>query len=131
MADVRDSSAARFVLNGVLAAVVHFVTLRLCLQVVGVPSAGISNTMAALAGTTASFFGNRHFVFRSSQAAAWPQFVRFWMLYGGLSLVQGIWLFGWTDVAGLDYRIGFVLGLALQIAGAYFGGRHWVFKSPS
>jgi len=119
----------RFVLNGAFAACVHFAALVFLLSVAGLPSAGLANGIAAIAGVGASFFGNRHFVFRAQSESVWHQLGKFGLLYSLLALMHGGLLLLWTDLAGLDYRIGFLLGAAVQALCTYIGGRHWVFRA--
>lgn len=128
MADALASQPARFLLNGLAATAVHFIILAFCLHVLQLRSAGVSNVLAALGGITISFFGSRHFVFRAQRESIGCQLRRFWLLYLALSLVQGLVLFLWSDLAGLDYRAGFLIGVAIQAISSYYGGRHWVFK---
>jgi len=90
--------------------------------------AGLANTLAAGGGIAASFIGSRHFVFRAQREPLLGQLSRFWALYLALALVQGAWLFLWTDLARLDFRPGFLIGVAIQTVGAYYGGRQWVFS---
>lgn len=128
---MRAAEALRFVANGIAATAAHYLVLVLLLDGVGLRSAGVANMLAAAVGITASFLGSRHFVFRAAAGRALPQLARFWVLYLLLALLQGLILFLWTDLAGLDYRIGFLIGTAVQAAGAYLGGRSWVFRRPS
>lgn len=118
----------RYVFNGIAATCVSYAVLYACLHLAHIPSAGASNLLAAIAGITASFFGNRHFVFPGSRESVWHQLARFWLLYAVLALMQGAVMFIWTDLAGLDYRLGFLLGTFLQMVCSYFGGKQWVFK---
>lgn len=111
-----------------MATFVHFLVLIVCYRMIGLPSAGVSNAIAAIAGVSVSFLGNRHFVFQATRESAWTQLSRFWGLYVALTLMQGALLFAWSDIAGLDYRMGFMIGVALQAVCTYYGGRHWVFK---
>ena len=126
--DVLDSQVVRYAINGVVATGVHYLALTLCLNVLQVPSAGVSNALAATAGIGCSFLGNRHFVFRSVTEPALVQLGRFWVLYTVLAFFQGVILYLWSDIFGLDYRAGFLLGTGVQVCCTYFGGRHWVFS---
>lgn len=128
---MRGAEALRFVANGLAATAAHFLVLALLVEGVGLGSAGLANTLAAAVGITVSFLGSRHYVFRATRHAALPQLARFVALYALLALAQGLILFLWTDLAGLDYRIGFLIGTALQAAGAYLGGRFWVYSRAS
>jgi len=129
MVDLFAHQPARYVANGLAAAGVHFSVLWLCLVPGQLGSAGVANLLASLAGIAASFVGNRYFVFRAGAEPIWAQLARFWVLYAMLSAMHGLVLLAWTDLLGLDYRIGFLLGAALQAVITYFGGKHWVFRA--
>lgn len=118
----------RYVINGLVATCVSYAVLNFCLRVLHVPSAGVANFVAAIFGITASFIGSRHFVFPGAAESVWHQLARFWALYAVLAGMQAAVLFVWTDLARLDYRIGFIIGTFLQMVCSYFGGKHWVFK---
>lgn len=120
--------ALRFVVNGLFAAAVHFAVLFMLLEVVGLASAGIANLMAAIVGISVSFLGNRHFVFRSASQPLARQALRFGLLYAAMALMHGLVLFAWTDQAGRDYRVGFLLATGLQVIGSYLGNRWLVFR---
>jgi putative flippase GtrA len=118
----------RYLINGGVATCVSYATLSGCIHLLRIPSAGISNIIAAVFGITVSFLGSRYFVFPGAAESIWHQLARFWILYAVLALLQGAVLYLWTDLAGLDYRAGFVIGTVLQMICSYFGGKHWVFK---
>ena len=118
----------RYVLNGLAATCVSYAVLNACIHLAHVPSAGMANFIAAIAGITASFLGNRHFVFPGSTESVWHQLARFWALYAVLALMQATVMFLWSDVAKLDYHVGFLIGTFLQMVCSYFGGKFWVFK---
>jgi putative flippase GtrA len=121
--------AARFVANGLLAAGVHFAVLWLLIERVGLPSAGLANLLAAVVGITVSFLGNRHFVFRAASGPWRGQALRFVGLYAATALMHGAVVFGWTDMAGWDYRGGFLLATGLQVIVSYLGNRRLVFRA--
>jgi putative flippase GtrA len=118
----------RYLINGLAATCVSYAVLNLCIHVFHIPSAGVANFVAAIFGITASFLGSRHFVFPGTTESVWHQLARFWVRYAVLALMQAGVLFVWTDWAGLDYRVGFLIGTFLQMVCSYFGGKHWVFK---
>lgn len=128
IANVLAYQPVRYVINGIGATCVHYAVLNACIHLVHVPSAGVANLLAAITGITVSFLGNRHFVFPGTTESVWHQLARFWMLYAILAMMQGAVMFAWSDLAGLDYRAGFLLGTFLQMACSYFGGKLWVFK---
>jgi putative flippase GtrA len=123
-----DMMVARYVVNGLAATVVHFAVLSFNLDVLGMESAGLANFIAALFGITASFIGSRYFVFRAAAGRLLPQLASFATLYALLAMAHGIILYLWTDRAGLDYRLGFLVATGFQVAVSYFGNKTIVFK---
>lgn len=126
----RHREILRFIANGLVATGVHFAVLTFNLQVLGFESAGLANLCAAVAGISASFLGNRFFVF----AAAEPQplltqAIKFSGLYGAIAVLHGAVLWLWSDVWGLDYRLGFLLATGMQVTLSYIGNKLLVFKS--
>lgn len=120
----------RFIVNGLVATAVHYGVLTLNLQVLGFGSAGLANLCAAVAGITASFVGNRFYVFAGSVRQPWlPQALKFSGLYGAIAVLHGAVLWLWTDRLGLDYRLGFLIATVLQVSLSYVGNKLLVFKS--
>lgn len=118
----------RFVVNGLFAACVHFALLTLNLKVLGMPSAGLANFVAAIGGTTASFFGCRYYVFRAVRQPMLAQAAGFGGVYLLTAIVHGGVLYAWTDLAHLDYRIGFLLATLLAMILTYLGNKRLVFR---
>lgn len=121
---------ARYIVNGVAATAIHFGVLSFGLEVLKLPSAGLANLVAAAFGITASFLGSRYFVFRRPDEPMGRQAARFGALYAAIALLHALVLALWTDVAGLDYRIGFLLATGLQVVLSYWGNKRLVFNSP-
>lgn len=119
----------RYIINGLLATALHFAILTFNLEVLQIPSAGVANFIAACIAITFSFFSSRHFVFRAAHAPVVRQAVFFVVLYALLAVAHGVILYLWTDRAGLDYRIGFLLATCVQVAGSYIGNKLLVFKT--
>ena len=119
---------ARYVINGIVATAAHFSVLTFNLKVMKIPSAGIANLIAAIVGILVSFTGSRYFVFRAHEKSIYAQFVRFSLLYACIALLHACVLFGWTDLAGLDYRTGFLLATGFQVVLSFWGNKHLVFK---
>ena len=117
----------RFVVNGVTAAAVHFAALTVLIEVFHVPSAGLANFIAALFGITASFIGNRYFVFRGHANSIASQLWRFAALYGVTASMHAGVLYVWTDLLHFDYRIGFLIASGLQMLLSYTGNKLLVF----
>ena len=127
---MKDSTATivRFLLNGIVATGVHFTLLWTNLHVFHVPSFGVANMIAAVFGITTSFLGSRYYVFRAASTPMHHQAWKFGLLYGALALMHGVVLYLWSDRAGLDYRIGFILATCIQVVCSYFGNKRLVFK---
>ena len=119
----------RYLINGLLATALHFGILTVNLEVLQLSSAGLANFIAACIAITVSFFSSRHFVFRAAHAPVLRQAIFFVVLYGLLAVAHGVILYLWTDRAGLDYRIGFLLATCVQVAGSYIGNKLLVFKT--
>lgn len=120
----------RFIVNGLIATAVHYGVLTLNLKVFGFGSAGLANLCAAVAGISASFLGNRFYVFARSARQPWlPQALKFSGLYGAIAVLHGAVLWLWTDQLGFDYRIGFLIATVLQVSLSYVGNKLLVFKS--
>ncbi|MEH6515305.1 MAG: GtrA family protein [Halioglobus sp.] len=118
----------RYILNGVLATIVHFSVLYLNIEVLGFESAGLSNLVAALFGISASYLGNRYFVFKRTDESFAKQAGLFVGLYSLIALGHGFILFTWTDIYLLDYRIGFIIATGFQFLLSYTGNKILVFR---
>jgi len=124
-----NNEIVRYVINGLLATVVHFSVLTFNLKILVVSSAGLANLIAALFGITASFLGSRYFVFKGHNEHIARQAVKFGLLYACIAFLHGIVLFVWTDMYKFDYRIGFLFATALQVMISYVGNKVLVFKN--
>jgi putative flippase GtrA len=118
----------RYGINGLMATCAHYAVLTVNLKIFGFTSAGMANLTAALFGIAASFLGSRYYVFREASRPISQQLVKFGALYGMIAMLHGLILFIWTDIFGLDYRLGFIVATALQIGLSYFGNKYLVFK---
>lgn len=119
----------RHIVNGLFATAVHFGVLSLNLLVLGMESAGLANMIAAVVGAATSFVGSRYFVFQAAAAGSpLRQALSFATLYAVIAVLHGLILYAWTDVNGLDYRVGFVLATGVQVFISYLGNMAWVFR---
>ncbi|MGE6781538.1 GtrA family protein [Ensifer adhaerens] len=125
--DSRTLEVARFVGNGVLATGIHFAILTFGIEVLHIPSAGLANFIAAFFGITASFLGNRYFVFRSRSEQIWVQAKSFAFLYVTIACFHAALLLVCTDWLKFDFRVSFVFATCLQIIISYIGNRFFVF----
>ena len=127
-AETGQAQAARYVINGIIATAVHYAVLRFNLGVLHLPSAGLANLIAAGFGISASFLGSRYFVFRAHGGSILHQLAKFGVLYACIALLHGGVLWLWTDVNHFDFRIGFLLATALQVALSFWGNKTLVFR---
>ena len=84
--------------------------------------------IAAAVGIFLSFLGNRFYVFDASTRPLGRQLPRFLVLYGSVLIAHGIFLTLWSEIAGLDYRFGFLVATGFQVAASYLGNRDFVFN---
>lgn len=120
--------AGRFVVNGLFATAVHYGVLTGLIAVWNGHNAGVANFLAAIVGITVSFLGNRYFVFGIGSRTIGQQLIRFLPLYGALAVLHGVILFLWTDWLRLDYQIGFLIGIMIQMITSYLANKYWVFS---
>jgi putative flippase GtrA len=118
----------RYILNGLVATAVHYSVLTVNVELIRIPSAGLSNLIASIAGITTSFLGSRYYVFRQTGESLWRQGVRFSILYGLIALLHGSVLFLLSDLLKVDYRVGFLIATILQVILSYYGNRILVFR---
>lgn len=123
------STFARFIANGLAATLVHYVALIVLIEGAGFSSAGLANGIAAVFGISASYIGNRYFVFQSG-ATLMRTLPPFLILYATIALLHAAVLAIWTDYAKLPYTIGFLIGTAGSILISYLGNRYLVFALP-
>jgi putative flippase GtrA len=119
----------RYIINGLLATLVHYTALTANLKLLGFQSAGIANFMAAAFGITASFLGSRYYVFRSQRENIFLQAARFSGLYFAIAVLHGLVLLTLTDWRGLDYTISFLIATGMQVSLSYAGNRYLVFRA--
>lgn len=124
---VLATQPARFVINGLVATGVHYLVLTLGLEWLEIPSAGAANLLASFVGVSVSFLGNRYFVFRAGALPMAAQAARFASLYASITCLHGAVLWVWSDLAGRDYRMGFVVATGLQMMLSFLGSKRMVF----
>jgi len=117
-----------FLINGLIATIIHYAVLYYMVEIVYINSAGVSSLVSSLFASIISFIGNKYIVFRIHYDPAIIQATRFTALYLIMALFHGIFLHSWTDLLGLNYRFGFLLAVAVQIGVGFFGNKYFVFK---
>lgn len=90
----------------------------------------MANFIAAWFGITASFLGNRYFVFRRKESPWRRQARLFLALYLPIACLHGLMLFVWTDVFHLNYTAGFMIATSIQTMLSYLGNKLLVFSAP-
>ncbi|NDY83503.1 GtrA family protein [Orrella sp. NBD-18] len=125
---ILKNRSVRYVINGLIAAGVHFSVLTLNLKVLNWSSAGWANLIASLFGITFSFVGSRYFVFQESSEPLNQQVSRFFLLYILIAIFHGVLMHWWVDVFVLNYAIGFVVTMIVQVILSYWGNKLLVFK---
>ncbi len=123
-----EGQFARYLVNGVVATVIHFSALKFNLDVLGMASAGVANGIAAVLGITASFIGSRYFVFRGSGGRLLHQGLLFVLTYVCIAALHALVMYVWADRLNFDYRIGFLLATGMQMAFSFAANKFMVFK---
>ncbi len=124
----RITELLKYVINGLIATIVHYGVLTFNIKVIGITSVGIANLIAACFGICTSFFGNRYFVFQRNDSEIFSQALKFSYLYGGIALIHGSILLVWSDRFGYDYRVGFLIATFFQFVLSYIGNKKMVFN---
>ena len=118
----------RYLINGIIATLLHFAALSALIECAWVSSAGLANLIASTVGISASFLGSRWFVFRLAVGHFGDQALKFVLLYATFALLNGLFLWIWSDVLHRDYRIGFILATGGQLLLSYLGNKLFVYR---
>ena len=117
----------RYFVNGAIATLTHYAVLTFLVGPMNMLPIGFASFLGAAVGTTASFFGNRKFVFKTVYSPIEQQVIRFAILYSGLALIHGLLMYVWCDWAGANYHLGFLIATILQFILSYLFNRKMVF----
>ena len=109
-----------FLINGAFATFIHYLILFLVFDFFDFFSAGFSSLIASFFGSLISFFGNKFFVFQTSNNSISLQLAKFSSLYIIIALFHGFFLLIWTDRLELNYHAGFILAVTFQIFIGFF-----------
>jgi len=93
-----------------------------------VSSVGLANRIASIFRFNLSFLDNRYLVFKSEKIKMAGQVIRFVVLYGCIVLLHGSFLFLWSEIQGLDYRVGFLIANGVQVSISYISNKFLVFR---
>ena len=119
----------RYLVNGVFATIVHYLVLSMSIESFHFKSAALANLIASMISIFISFIGNRIYVFNKKSDPMLAQFIKFFGMYCLIALVHGLVLFIWADSLKLDYRVGFLLAVFIQIILGYIGNKKVIFYS--
>ncbi|MEN5426725.1 GtrA family protein [Stenotrophomonas pennii] len=125
---VLGGQVVRYLINGVVATVVHYGVLQFNIEVLNIQLASVANAIAAVFGITVSFIGSRYFVFRGQQSSVVKQGAHFIMVYVLIALLHATVMYVWADHLGMDYRIGFLLATGMQMVLSFLANKFLVFK---
>ena len=131
MNDIRQSASqlGLFVLNGVVATVLHYAVFFVCLSLLAVQSPGLCYFAGSIFGTLASFLGNRFVVFASSEGKVLPQFAKFVLTYLAISLFVSLIVNRLSITTDLSSQIILLIGLAIQVSLSFLISK-WLIFSP-
>ncbi len=124
---LKNSLFSRYILNGIIATSIHYSILLINVEIIKIDSIGIANFIAAIFGIFASFIGNKYFVFNEREGMLFKQVILFMLLYFSIALIHGVLLYIWSDVYDMDYRIGFIMAVIVQVLLSYTGNKKIVF----
>ena len=86
-------------------------------------------TVAAILGITMSFITHRFITYRSS-GCWWREYLRFYIVYGGQSLLNILLIWLLVTLFKMDaYIVQLTISIALTLA-TYWAHKHYSFKEP-
>jgi putative flippase GtrA len=123
----------KFIINGLFATFIHYVTMLLISNYV-IAIYSIAYFIASFFGILTSFLGNKFFVFTNSNQNssqnnnAFKQFKIFLLLYGLIMLICSILMGVLSDILLINYNLSFMISLTVQTLFSFFGNKRYVFK---
>ena len=123
----------KFIINGLFATFIHYVTMLLISNYV-IAIYSIAYFIASFFGILTSFLGNKFFVFTNSNQNssqnnnAFKQFKIFLLLYGLIMLICSILMGVLSDLLHINYNLSFIISLGVQTLLSFFGNKNYVFK---
>lgn len=122
-----QKEAVRFVINGLIASLIHFSVLYACVNLLIISYDGISNFIGAIFGTIYSFLGNKFFVFNSKHNSIYTEGYKFLILYTLMAFNHGVFLYVWSDLFGQNYILGFIIITILNTMLSFFYNKYKIF----
>ena len=123
----------KFIVNGLFATFVHYVTMLLISNYV-ISIYLISYGIASIFGILTSFMGNKFFVFTNSNQNhayynyTFKQLRSFLLLYGFIMLICSLLMGVLSDLLQINYNLSFIIALCIQTLLSFFGNKRYVFK---
>ena len=123
----------KFIVNGLLATVVHYVMMLLLSHYV-IAIYAIAYGVASFFGILTSFLGNKFFVFTSANQiqaqnnSTFTQLRSFLLLYGLIMLICSLFMGVLSDLLHINYNLSFIMALCVQTLLSFFGNKRYVFK---
>jgi putative flippase GtrA len=124
---VIDAQKWRYVLNGGVATLAHYATLRVLMALYPSTDPGVCNLGASAVGISVSFLGNRLIVFAGSTKWLWGQLWQFVLLYVALSVVQGLFMHLLVANLELNVTVSFLMCTAFQFVAGFWANKAIVF----
>ena len=123
----------KFVVNGLLATFVQYVTMLLISNYV-IAIYSIAYGIASIFGIFTSFLGNKFVVFANSNhnrpqnKGTFIQLKSFLLLYGLIMIICSILMGVLSDFLHVNYNLSFIIALSIQTLLSFFGNKRYVFK---
>lgn len=118
----------RYIIVGVATTLINWIVFKILRMILPNVEKNISNIIAILTSIVCSYFMNRGYVFKSTEANKLKEFGKF--LYGRLAcmLLEEGFFFVMTEFTNIDEMIIKVFGSAIAMVVNYLLSRFFVFK---
>jgi putative flippase GtrA len=120
--------ALKFLLNGLISTLIHYVILVVAIEILGVVSIVLANMMAGATAVLYSFVGNKYYVFKSHDEVLYFQAFKFLIVYTLLIILHTIAMFVLTNKMSVSYHISFIMVSSLFAMASFFLNKIVVFR---
>ena len=103
-----------FLINGGIAAGFHFLILVFLVELLNIKNIAVANITAGFSAIIISYFGNRYFVFKSTENKVYNQVLKFFIAYIIIILINTLFLSLLVSFTSLDYRVAFIITSAIM-----------------
>ena len=124
---ILNNKFIRHNLNGLFATFIHYLFLVLFIEHFEFNYIAIANALASSLGITSSFIGNLLFVFPNTSGELKKRIFKFYLLYFLIFLTNVTFMFIWSDLANLNYHLGFLIIVALSSLITFFVNKRFIF----